>query len=51
MAGIEFYGHLALFSFSSMCHPYVLYITFQVPISEWVNSHGGGQIIPMSVDW
>mmetsp|Transcript_26782 Transcript_26782/g.29206 ORF Transcript_26782/g.29206 Transcript_26782/m.29206 type:complete len:408 (+) Transcript_26782:54-1277(+) len=22
-----------------------------VPISEWVNSHGGGQVIPMSVDW
>ncbi len=22
-----------------------------VPISEWVNTHGGGQVIPMSVDW
>jgi len=22
-----------------------------VPISEWVKSHGGGQIIPMSVEW
>jgi obg-like ATPase 1 len=22
-----------------------------VPISEWVNTHGGGQVIPFSVDW
>jgi len=22
-----------------------------VPINEWVTAHGGGQIIPMSVDW
>jgi ribosome-binding ATPase YchF (GTP1/OBG family) len=22
-----------------------------VPINDWVAAHGGGQIIPMSVDW
>jgi obg-like ATPase 1 len=22
-----------------------------VPIGEWVNTHGGGQVIPLSVDW
>jgi obg-like ATPase 1 len=22
-----------------------------VPISDWVNTHGGGQVIPMSVEW